>query len=529
MAYNKDTDYSLLMKQAADAGNYKLAAQYEQQRNEKIKGEGMDYATSSDYAGWLDSTDYGTIGQKQMAAGASWQDVQDTYNKRHDKASGTVGMEQYTNDAIQQEMLDYILAGQNQPSFDFDMSSKPTYNDNGMNDRINAMLDKILNRDAFSYSAATDPLYQQYASMYEREGTRAMNDAMAAAAATAGGMNTYAMTAANQANNYHMAQLGDKVPELYQLAYEMYLKDIDNQVRDLGLLQDMDDTQYGRYRDTMSDWYNDRDFSYGMYLDDVAKDQWNKTFNHGVAQDALAQGNWEAEFGHTVSEDALAQKNRDQEWDRTVGDEEGDETYEKLLEKAENLAAYGNFSGYKALGYTDEQIKAMEDAYNKQMAGELGGGYTGSTGGGGNDKSDSSSKDKTPSKDKNGGGYNNGKLTTAQVKELQDYYGATPDGLWGSNSKSKAGGLSADEAWKAYQKAIGGGDEGDVELNWSSMTDLGLGPVSASFVEEIMNAGGIVEDGKGNVYWAPGWGPDNYKEKMRSIPMGIKSPSAWIN
>jgi len=248
-----------------------------------------------------------------------------------------------------------------------------------------------------------------------------------------------------------------------------------------------------------------------------------------VAQDALAQSNWEAEFGHTVSEDALAQKNRDQEWDRTVGDEEGDETYEKLLEKAENLAAYGDFSGYKALGYTDEQIKAMEDAYNKQMAGELGGGYTGSTGGGGNDKDDGSSKDKAPSKDKTGGGYNNGKLTTAQVKELQDYYGATPDGLWGSNSKSKAGGLSADEAWKAYQKAIGGGDEGDVELNWSSMTDLGLGPVSASFVEEIMNAGGIVEDGKGNVYWAPGWGPDNYKEKMRSIPMGIKSPSAWIN
>lgn len=52
-------------------------------------------------------------------------------------------------------------------------------------------------------------------------------------------------------------------------------------------------------------------------------------------------------------------------------------------------------------------------------------------------------------------GYNNGSLTTAQVKKLQDYYGVTADGLWGKNSREAAGGLSADEAWAQYSTRSG--------------------------------------------------------------------------
>lgn len=53
--------------------------------------------------------------------------------------------------------------------------------------------------------------------------------------------------------------------------------------------------------------------------------------------------------------------------------------------------------------------------------------------------------------------YNNGKLTSAQVKEMQEAYGVTADGKWGKNSKAAAGGLSADEAWAAYQGGSGAG------------------------------------------------------------------------
>lgn len=43
--------------------------------------------------------------------------------------------------------------------------------------------------------------------------------------------------------------------------------------------------------------------------------------------------------------------------------------------------------------------------------------------------------------------YNNGSLTTSQVKQLQQILGVTADGLWGSVSSAAAGGLTADQAW----------------------------------------------------------------------------------
>lgn len=51
-----------------------------------------------------------------------------------------------------------------------------------------------------------------------------------------------------------------------------------------------------------------------------------------------------------------------------------------------------------------------------------------------------------------GGGYNNGSLISSQVQELQKALGVTADGLWGSNSKAAAGGMTADQAWVEYQK-----------------------------------------------------------------------------
>ena len=51
------------------------------------------------------------------------------------------------------------------------------------------------------------------------------------------------------------------------------------------------------------------------------------------------------------------------------------------------------------------------------------------------------------------GGYDNGSLSASQVAEMQRALGVTPDGLWGSRSSTEANGMSADEAWRAYQAA----------------------------------------------------------------------------
>lgn len=48
-------------------------------------------------------------------------------------------------------------------------------------------------------------------------------------------------------------------------------------------------------------------------------------------------------------------------------------------------------------------------------------------------------------------GYDNGSLTAEQVRQMQEYYGTAADGMWGRDSSSAAGGLSADEAWAAMR------------------------------------------------------------------------------
>lgn len=50
--------------------------------------------------------------------------------------------------------------------------------------------------------------------------------------------------------------------------------------------------------------------------------------------------------------------------------------------------------------------------------------------------------------------YDNGGLTKEQVRLMQDYFGATADGLWGKNSTAAAGGMSADQAWEEYQRLV---------------------------------------------------------------------------
>jgi len=52
-SYNKDIDYMKLIQDAVAAGNYQAAALFEQQRNAKILGEGLDYETTNQYQQYL--------------------------------------------------------------------------------------------------------------------------------------------------------------------------------------------------------------------------------------------------------------------------------------------------------------------------------------------------------------------------------------------------------------------------------------------------------------------------------------------
>ncbi len=431
--YDKDVDYQALINEAAAKKDYKAAAQYEQQRNAKINdlnatGDNKYNATATNsYAGWLDDTDYGTIGKQQMASGASWQDVANTYENRLNKSANTVGLTQYANDDLQQQMLDYIIAGKgaesaagySMPTFSYDVA-QPTFNSNYQT-RIDAMLNDILNREKFSYNVEDDQLYQQYKTQYNREGNRAMNDALAAAASGAGGMNSYAMTAAQQANNYYATQLGDKIPELYQLAYDMYLTDIDQQVRDLGLLQDMDNTQYNRYRDTMSDWRNDRDFAYGMYRDNMGDYQWGKQFDYNASQDAIdnafrqeqadiGNNQWQIQHDFNVTQAGIDNKYRQDQADIANAANKDSAAWNKAMDLL-NSGTMPTADQLNDAGMTNEQASAIlalvKAGYNMDLYGNPTGYVPPKTGGdnggnGGTDGNDDTGKDDND--DDNGGG-----------------------------------------------------------------------------------------------------------------------------
>ena len=168
--------------------------------------------------------------------------------------------------------------------------------------RIDALANAILNRDPFSYNKDEDPLYQQYKESYTRGGQRGMQDTLAQVSARTGGLaSSYAQSAAQQTYNNYMAELANKVPELYQLAYSMYMDDIAMDRADLSMLQGLDDTAYGR-------WSDNRNFDYGMYRDGVADSQWQQQFDYGVSRDQVADSQWQQQFDYQKQQDALARE-----------------------------------------------------------------------------------------------------------------------------------------------------------------------------------------------------------------------------
>lgn len=377
------------------------------------------------------------------------------------------------------------------PTFDYSEfdSSKPSYTSQ-YNNKIDQLLNQILNREDFSYNAESDPLYQQYREQYRREGDRARENTLADIASSAGGMNSWAVTAAQQAQNNYNAQLGDKIPELYQLAYQMYLNDKASQVEDLGLLQQMDSTQYNRYRDTMSDWRDDRDFAYGAYRDDMGDYQWGTEFNYGVSQNQIANDRYNNEWEYGVSTDEY---NREQA-ENEIAYNRDQEAQQNARAWALDLIAAGvtpDSATLQAAGLTLDQAKQI--LANEQASGSR------SSGGGGSSGGSSSS-------------------TTMDLDGLFEaaLESGSPEVFLQNSSYLKQYGVGkySDELVDAYDqwfenRGTGGGDP--MQKLYNSINALGIGPVTASRVAELKEVGGIVENEDGTVKWADGWNKDNYE------------------
>ena len=223
--------------------------------------------------------------------------------------------------------------------------------------QIDDLTRQILNREAFSYDPEKDPTYQQYKESYTRSGERAMQDTLGQVSARTGGLaSSYAGSAAQQTYDNYMGALADKIPELKQLAYSMYQDEGNTQRANLEMLVALEQGDYAKYADLLAQYNTDRSFDYGVHRDNISDERYNNEWNYSVGRDQIADKRYEDETAY----------NRETYKDETE--------YNRALAKAQTLAAGGDFSGYKALGYTDQEIAGLKSAYNKAQASVRSGG-----------------------------------------------------------------------------------------------------------------------------------------------------------
>lgn len=175
-------------------------------------------------------------------------------------------------------------------------------------ERITDALGRVTERPQFRYDFNTDPLYQMYRQQYTQLGRQAAANAAAESAALTGGFgNSYAASAAAQADQNYLNRLNGIIPDLYDRAAARYDAEGSELWRQLGVLQDLDETDYDRYRDRYGDWERYLDYltgradteydrDYGRYTDEYAawQDWLNYWMNDYSGQ--LAQDQWAAEM-----------------------------------------------------------------------------------------------------------------------------------------------------------------------------------------------------------------------------------------
>lgn len=243
--------------------------------------------------------------------------------------------------------------------------------------QISAKLDALLNRTPFSYDAASDPLYQQYRKQYTREADRSAEDVLGKAAVMTGGMpSTAAVAASQQASDYQMSQMTDKIPELQQLAYSMYQDGLNADRADLNTLIGLEDNNYNR-------WLADRNYLYQLARDQVGdqqtadalayqKQQDKLNYDYQKERDAIEDARYNAEWQYKLQQAAqqAARRNTRVSTTPTGG---GEADYDGLFAAAQASGYPKSFisNNYKKYGFSSSS--SLYDDYENWLEGQNGG------------------------------------------------------------------------------------------------------------------------------------------------------------
>lgn len=241
---------------------------------------------------------------------------------------------------------------------------KPTYTSK-YGTMIEDTMNKILNKEDFKYDFNADPLYQNYKDQYVKLGNEAAQNAAASASALTGGYgNSYAGTAASQANQQYLTQLNDKIPELYNAAMQKYQMETENLYNQFGMLETEEGRQYGMYRDSVSDYYSDLNDLRSGHSTALGQENTDRDYNYRVSRDAVGDSQWAQNFVYQQARDKVA----DEQWQKN---------YELALKKAKSGGGSGggnnntgnaiaNTSEKRSVRYSGNEItKTVINAANK--------------------------------------------------------------------------------------------------------------------------------------------------------------------
>ena len=157
--------------------------------------------------------------------------------------------------------------------------------------QLDEMMQKILNREKFSYDLNGDALYQQYKDQYVQQGQMAMMDTMGQAQAMTGGYgNSYAQSVGQQAYQGHLQNLNDVVPELYQMALSKYQNEGQAMLDQYGMLASLEQQGYDRHQDDIAYQQYLESMQYQKDRDKIADEQWQAQFDEAKRQYDHANG-----------------------------------------------------------------------------------------------------------------------------------------------------------------------------------------------------------------------------------------------
>ena len=140
-------------------------------------------------------------------------------------------------------------------------------------ERIDQLLNQLLQRESFQYSYTKDPLYRQYEQNYLQNAHNASADAAAQAAALTGGYgSSYATSAAQQAYQQQIGALSSAIPTLYSLALDTYTSGGNELVSQLDQLNNSEQDAQQQYNNKLSDYYTQLQQKGEAYNDAYAKD-----------------------------------------------------------------------------------------------------------------------------------------------------------------------------------------------------------------------------------------------------------------